>query len=401
MGRASKAESERKAHEVDCEVNQSWPAIYQSIARRMLSCLGNSEAKKVSTTELKEQINIERILRQARSEKHKTLLQIFSRQEANETLVACMARWEEHLRMLTVLERECQELDEAVQNLSEKQELLATLMEGKMRMQKVAPEKYQEKIFDELRSWRSRRQEKHWSFWVKLDYERDRARMTQGMELSGAEGDSSGALDSSSWDSCSPSVAPDADDAMSAWSWTSPAKGKDRDWWSIDLEGEMEKLEVEGHVQDRRRIRGSQRAGGPLASSDNDYKGESEEPKGAENEKQESEIGVDEATLQEASVEVQSTNRKVIRVESEETQDSVRETLEISQEEADELGFVPSAVSEPRGASERCDSRCSEKATRYGQISSMVMKKKVVKPAQSICASCATMQNLCSRANSH
>ena len=39
----------------------------------------------------------------------------------------------------------------------------------------------------------------------------------------------------------------------------------------------------------------------------------------------------------------------MIRVETEETQDYVRETLAISQEEAEEMGFVPSALSEPRG----------------------------------------------------
>ena len=42
--------------------------------------------------------------------------------------------------MLIVLERECLELKEEIEHLSEKQKLLATLMEGKMRMQKVAPE---------------------------------------------------------------------------------------------------------------------------------------------------------------------------------------------------------------------------------------------------------------------
>ena len=53
-------------------------------------------------------------------------------------------------------------------------------------------------------------------------------------------------LDSSSFGSCSPSLAQDADKAMSASSWTFSAKWKERDWWSADLEGEMEKLEVEG-----------------------------------------------------------------------------------------------------------------------------------------------------------
>ena len=47
-------------------------------------------------------------------------------------------------------------------------------------------------------------------------------------------------MSASSW------VALDADDAMSESSWTALAKGKERDWWSFDLEGEMEKLEVVG-----------------------------------------------------------------------------------------------------------------------------------------------------------
>ena len=70
-------ESRRKAQEVDWGGNQSWAAVYQSIAIRMLSHLDNSEALKVSTEELKEQVlspnepsvNIERIARPARSEK--------------------------------------------------------------------------------------------------------------------------------------------------------------------------------------------------------------------------------------------------------------------------------------------------------------------------------------------
>ena len=40
--------------------------------------------------------------------------------------------------------------------------------------------------------------------------------------------------------------AQDADDAMSESSWTALAKEKDREWWSTDLEGEMEKLGVAG-----------------------------------------------------------------------------------------------------------------------------------------------------------
>ena len=34
------------------------------------------------------------------------------------------------------------------------------------------------------------------------------------------------------------------DEATSESSWTALAKKKERDWWSVDLEGEVEKLEA-------------------------------------------------------------------------------------------------------------------------------------------------------------
>ena len=84
--------------------------------------------------------------------------------------------------------------------------------------------------------------------------------MLQRLESSGAVGQRSGAFDNSSFGSCSSSLnfntdeamsasskmAQDADEAMSESSRTALAKGKERDWWSIDLEGDMEKLEVVG-----------------------------------------------------------------------------------------------------------------------------------------------------------
>ena len=45
--------------------------------------------------------------------------------------------------------------------------------------------------------------------------------------------------------------------------------------------------------------------------------------------------------------EIQSPKRKVIRVESEETQDHVRESLNLSRDEAEEASLVPSATSIP------------------------------------------------------
>ena len=79
-------------------------------------------------------------------------------------------------------------------------------------------------------------------------------------ESSREVGQWSGVHDNSSFGSCSSSLAFDtdevmsasskmakeADEAMSEASWTALAKAKERDWWSIDLEGDMEKLEVLG-----------------------------------------------------------------------------------------------------------------------------------------------------------
>ena len=53
--------------------------------------------------------------------------------------------------MLIFVERKCLDLSEAVEQLSEKQTLLATLMESKKNFQKVAPEEFRRQIFQELK----------------------------------------------------------------------------------------------------------------------------------------------------------------------------------------------------------------------------------------------------------
>ena len=93
---------------------------------------------------------------------------------------------------------------------------------------------------------------------IKWEGERERAWTLQRLESLGAVGQYSRDHDNSSFGSCSSSLAFDADEAMfasskmardadeakSESSWIALAKEKDRDWWSIDLEAEMEKLEV-------------------------------------------------------------------------------------------------------------------------------------------------------------
>ena len=58
--------------------------------------------------------------------------------------------------------------------------------------------------------------------------------------------------------------------------------------------------------------------------------------------------------------EIRSPKRKIIRVESEETQDYVKKGRSTEQEEEQKRTFVPSAVSVPLKPLVRCDRQCSE-----------------------------------------
>ena len=93
-----------------------------------------------------------------------------------------------------LLERHCLALREDVEHLSERQEVLAILMEGNMNMQKAAPEDFQRQIFEELRELEEQKtkealelvQRKHQLF--NWEGERDRARtLRQEQEDSGPE----------------------------------------------------------------------------------------------------------------------------------------------------------------------------------------------------------------------
>ena len=59
----------------------------------------------------------------------------------------------------------------------------------------------------------------------------------------------------------------------------------------------------------------------------------------------------------EGGQEIKSHKRKVNRVESEETQDYVREAKSTEQEEMEDMSFVPSAVSVPQKLLFRCDNQ--------------------------------------------
>ena len=227
-----------------------------------------------------------------------------------------------------------------------------------MNMQKVAPEDFQRQIFQEsqeleeqkIREAQELEQRKHKL--IKWEGERERARMLQRLESSRAVGQWSGARDNSSFGSCSSSLAFDtdeimsassktakeADEAMSESSWTALAKEKERDW-SIDLEGDMEKREVVGLW--------SGTEGGSVGKEKMGHKSARTKIVREANEKpKEAEMKVDVEVPQEESFENPKSEKK-----------------SDTQEEAEETGFVPSALSEPRGPSLRCDSEKSSRPT--------------------------------------
>ena len=77
-----------------------------------------------------------------------------------------------------------------------------------------------------------------------------------------------------------------------------------------------------------------------------------------------------------------------LRVRKRDTQDYVCEMLSISPQEAEEPAFVPSAISEPRGAFHFCDNRCSENAIRYWQFASVVVEEGGEARTVNLCQQC-------------
>ena len=66
----------------------------------------------------------------------------------------------------------------------------------------------------------------------------------------------------------------------------------------------------------------------------------------------------DKVTCQKKGEKIKSPKRKIIRVESEETQDYVKGAKGTDQEEAGEVSFVPIAIGVPQKLMFRCDHQC-------------------------------------------
>ena len=77
-------------------------------------------------------------------------------------------------------------------------------------------------------------------------------------------------------------------------------------------------------------------------------------------------------------------------MESEETQDCVREAKSAEHEEEEERTFVPSAVSVPLKPLFRCDSQCSEKTLSYWQLASVAVNEGDEAYTTNLCQKCCT-----------
>ena len=79
---------------------------------------------------------------------------------------------------------------------------------------------------------------------------------------------------------------------------------------------------------------------------------------------------------------LRARRRKVIRVESEETQDYVREANDMNLEEAKEKCFVPSAISVPQKPLFRGDNQRRERTLSFWQFASVVKEGEKIRHDQ-------------------
>ena len=66
----------------------------------------------------------------------------------------------------------------------------------------------------------------------------------------------------------------------------------------------------------------------------------------------------------------------------------MRETKDMGQEEAEEMSFVPSAISVLRRHSFCCDNQCSEKPLSFWQFASVVRKEGEESCTNNLCQQC-------------
>ena len=86
--------------------------------------------------------------------------------------------------------------------------------------------------------------------------------------------------------------------------------------------------------------------------------------------------------------EIRTPRRKVILVESEETQGNMGEGTSSEFEEEKERTFIPSAVSVPLKPLCRCDEQCNEKTLSFWQLASVVLNEGGEAYTTNLCQKC-------------
>ena len=299
--------------------------------------------------------------------------------------IANLERWDAQLKGWVELERRCQDL--MLELLSEIQEVPAGMVVSMRDMQKEA-KSTKRKYSRNSRSQRSKGQKealelvqkKH--MLIKWEEEMERAKILQILGGLRAIRHWNDARSVMFVESCSSSVAWKMQDkeTTSEASWTAVTKGKEKEVWRLEPEGQAETPEVPWNGAEGVSVNPEGESRHGQVRAEITRKERETQTKMVEK--------VKEKALGEEGAGTQSPKRKVIWVECEETQDYVRNSLNLSRDEAEEISFVPSAISIPRRIMFWCDNRCRDKAFRFGQFASVVIHDGVESHTPNLCQQC-------------
>ena len=269
-----------------------------------------------------------------------------------------VASWEAQRKGLVDLERKCQDKSREIRMLNKRQENFQSAIEGKLRVRDRASERMQDQIIEETKELVHRKTEealqtavKEHDLWM-CQNEKEEAKRLQGARKPRKDEE----------------MAVEPPRYISKWPDGVEARKLEHGERRLEPIGEAEVPEI---------IFVSDAVEGTAVDLDGESRHEHVEAKlsrrGREMLNEDEEIG--------------SPRRKVIRVESEETQDHVKDGKSTKKEE-EERTFVPSAVSGTLKPLFRCDRQCSEKTLSYWQLASVVVNEGDEAYTTNLCQMC-------------
>ena len=287
-------------------------------------------------------ISIQQVAQQAMNEDGEKIFDIFWQED--ESCIARWARWEAQRKGLVELERRCQDVSREIQMLNKRQEIFQNAIEGKLRVQDRASERMQDQIIEEIKELVHTKTEeplqlaeKEHDLWMYQNEKRRSKNTTGRQETEEARGEDATTVEESEW-----RLEPEGGAKVPVIIIVSDAL----EGTFVDLDGESRHEQIETKLSRRGR------------------------------------------EMFNEGEETRSPKRKVIWVESEETQDLVREEKGTEFEEEEERTFIQSAVSVPLKPLFRCDKQCSEKTLSYWQLASVVMNEGDEAYTTNLCQKC-------------